>query len=66
MIKSFPASTKPSKPPPTHENRAEGKQWLDDYDPDTLDELPIKYPIALIAAPRKAARLRLGQKPSTG
>ena len=49
---------------PTHENHAEAKQWLDDYDPDTLDELPIKYALGRIAARRKAARARLGKKPS--
>ena len=49
---------------PTHENHAEAKQWLDDYDPDTLDELPIKYALGRIAARRKATRPRLGKKPS--
>jgi Plasmid pRiA4b ORF-3-like protein len=51
---------------PTHENYAEAKEWLDDYDPDTLDELPIKYALGRIAARRKAARARLGKKSSPG
>ena len=51
---------------PTHDNHAEAKQWLDDYDPDTLDELPIKYALGRIAARRKAARARLRMKPSPG
>jgi len=28
---------------PSHGNCAEAKEWLTDYDPDTIDELPIKY-----------------------
>ena len=48
----------------THENHAEAKQWLDDNDPDTLDELPIKYALGRIAARRRAARTRLAKKPS--
>ena len=51
---------------PTHENHVEAKEWLDDYDPDTLDELPIKYALGRIAARRRAARARIGKKPSPG
>ena len=28
---------------PTHEGHAEAKEWADEYDPNTVDELPIKY-----------------------
>jgi hypothetical protein len=49
---------------PTHDNHAEAKQWLDDYDPDTIDELPIKYALGRIAARRRAARTPLAKKPS--
>ena len=31
---------------PNHENHAEAKQWLDDYDLDTIDELPSNTPSA--------------------
>jgi Plasmid pRiA4b ORF-3-like protein len=47
---------------PSHENHAEAKQWLDDYDPDTIDELPIKYALGRIANRRNAARARLAKK----
>jgi len=47
---------------PAHENHAEAKEWLDDYDPDTLDELPIKYALGRIAARRNATRARLAKK----
>ena len=46
---------------PIHENHAEGKQWLDDYDPDTLDELPIKYALSRIANRRNAAKSRVAK-----
>jgi Plasmid pRiA4b ORF-3-like protein len=47
---------------PSQENHAEAKQWLDDYDPDTIDELPIKYALGRIANRRNAARARLAEK----
>ena len=28
---------------PAHESHAEAKEWLDDYDPKSIDELPIRY-----------------------
>jgi hypothetical protein len=34
---------------PKHPNHAEAKKWLDDYDPDVSDELPIKYALGRIA-----------------
>lgn len=44
---------------PDHEQIVE---WLDDYDPDTIEELPIKYALGRIAARRNAARVRLAKK----
>jgi Plasmid pRiA4b ORF-3-like protein len=41
---------------PNHQNHDEAKKWLDDYDPDAIDELPIKYTLGRIANRRKAAR----------
>jgi hypothetical protein len=34
---------------PTHPNHAEAKKWLNDYDPNLIDELPIKYARSRIA-----------------
>ena len=45
--------------PPNH---AEAKKWLDDYDPDMFDELPIKYALGRIANQRNAAKARLATK----
>jgi Plasmid pRiA4b ORF-3-like protein len=47
---------------PTHEGHAEAKEWADDYDPDTVDELPIKYALSRIANRRNAAKARLASK----
>jgi hypothetical protein len=47
---------------PNHPNHAEAKEWLDDYDPGELDELPIKYALGRIANRRNAARSRLAKK----
>ena len=47
---------------PSHGNCAEAKEWLTDYDPDTIDELPIKYALGPIANRRNPARARLAQK----
>ncbi|MBV8402280.1 MAG: plasmid pRiA4b ORF-3 family protein [Acetobacteraceae bacterium] len=35
-------------------------EWLDGYDPDVIDELPLKYALGRIASRRNAARKRLG------
>ena len=51
---------------PNHPNHAEAKEWLDDYDPDMFDELPIKYALGRIANQRNAARARLAKKKPTG
>jgi hypothetical protein len=44
---------------PDHEEIVVG---LDDYDPETIEELPIKYALDRIAARRNAARVRLAKK----
>lgn len=47
---------------PNHPGHAEAKEWADEYDPDTIDELAIKYALARIANRRNAARSRLAKK----
>jgi hypothetical protein len=44
---------------PNHPNHAEAKEWLDEYDPKVIDELPIKYALSRIANRRNAAKARL-------
>jgi hypothetical protein len=51
---------------PKHPNHADAKQWSEDYDPGTFDELPIKYALGRIANPRNAARTRLAKKKPLG
>jgi len=46
---------------PEHPEHETAITWLDDYDPDTFDELPIKYALGRIAARRNAARARLAK-----
>lgn len=40
---------------PKHPSHADAKAWLDDYDPDELEELPIKFALGRMAARRNAA-----------
>ena len=47
---------------PEHENHDEAKLWLEDYDPNEIDELPIKYALSRIANQRNAAKARLAKK----
>jgi len=47
---------------PTHEGHAEAKEWADEYDPNTVDELPIKYALCRIANWRNAAKARIANK----
>ena len=47
---------------PSDDNHADAVTWLEEYDPDTLDELPIKYALGRIAARRNAARARLAKQ----
>jgi hypothetical protein len=42
--------------------QAAAKEWLDGYDPDEIDELPIKYALGRIANQRNAAKARLAKK----
>jgi Plasmid pRiA4b ORF-3-like protein len=50
---------------PKHPNHAEVTEWLDDYDPKIIDELPIKYALGRIANRRNAAKARLAKKMRT-
>lgn len=47
---------------PEHPDHAEIKEWLDGYDPQEIDELPIKYALLRIANRRNAAKTRLAKK----
>jgi hypothetical protein len=49
-----------------HPNHAGAKEWSDDYDPDTFDDLPIKYALGRIANRRNADRSRLVKKKPLG
>jgi hypothetical protein len=51
---------------PKHPDHADAKQWSVDYDPDTFDELPIKYALGRIANRRNVARSRLAKKKQLG
>ncbi len=46
----------------SHPDHKDIVEWFDDYDPDTIEELPIKYALGRIAARRNAARVRLAKK----
>lgn len=50
---------------PEHPNHADAKAWLDDYDPDQLDELPIKFALGRLAARRNSAEARINKSPKT-
>ena len=47
---------------PEHEDHDEAKLWLSDYDPNEIDELPMKYALSRIANQRNAAKARLAKK----
>jgi hypothetical protein len=47
---------------PQHPDHTTVKEWLDDYDPKAIDELPIKYALSRIANRRNAARARLAKQ----
>ena len=49
-----------------HPEHADLKTWSGDYDPNTFDELPIKYALSRIANRRNAARSRLTKKQKLG
>jgi len=47
---------------PDHSDHDHTVEWLDDYDPDALDELQIRTSLGRIANRRNAARSRLAKK----
>jgi hypothetical protein len=47
---------------PQHPNHDDVKEWLDEYDPTVIDQLPITYALTRIANRRNAARARLAKK----
>jgi hypothetical protein len=47
---------------PTHPSHAHLKEWAGDYDPATIDELPIKYSLGRIANRCNSAKARLAKK----
>jgi hypothetical protein len=51
---------------PAHPSHAHLKEWAGDYDPDTVDALPIKYALGRIANRRNAAKARLAKKKHFG
>lgn len=46
---------------PEAPDHAEAVEYLDDYDPDVIEELPIKYALGRIAARRNAAKARINK-----
>jgi Plasmid pRiA4b ORF-3-like protein len=44
---------------PNNPDHADAKDWLDGYNPEVVDEVPIKYALSRIANRRKAAKARL-------
>ena len=68
-IKFDPARRQPrsgceARADPEHED-VTADIWLADYDPDTIDELTIKYALRRIAARRNFARTRLAKAKKT-
>jgi hypothetical protein len=49
---------------PSHPDQDQIKEWLDDYDPQTFDEVQIKIALGRIAKRRNAAQARL-KKPAS-
>lgn len=47
---------------PKHPNHAEVAEWLDEYDPNVIDEMPIKYGLNRIANRRNATEKRIAKK----
>jgi hypothetical protein len=47
---------------PSHPDHAEVNEWLDDYDSDSIDELPIKFGLGRIANRRNPAKTRLAKR----
>jgi hypothetical protein len=51
---------------PAHQDHADAKEWADDYDPNSLDDVPIRYALSRIANRRNAAKSRLAKKRQAG
>jgi hypothetical protein len=51
---------------PAHLDHAEISEWLDGYDPEELDVLPIEVALARIAARRNAAAKRIIKAEKSG
>lgn len=47
---------------PSHPDHDEVTDWLDEYDPTAIDELPMKFALSRIANRRNAARKRITNK----
>ena len=45
-----------------HPNHTVAKEWLDEYDPNDIDELPIQYALSRIANRRNAVKTRIAKK----
>ncbi len=43
---------------PNHPDHAELADWFDDYDPKTLDDLPLEVAVGRIASRRRAGKIR--------
>jgi hypothetical protein len=46
---------------PKHPDHGDAVEWLDEYDPKEIEELPIKYVLGRIANRRNAAAVRLAK-----
>jgi len=51
---------------PDHPDHAEIAEWLDEYDPDIINEVPMQYALSRIANRRNAAARRLKNKKDAG
>lgn len=49
---------------PSHPEHNEIREWLDDYDPNIIDELQIKISLGRIAKRRNAAKARVKKQPT--
>jgi Plasmid pRiA4b ORF-3-like protein len=49
---------------PHHPSHVEVKEWADEYDPNAIDDLPIKYALSRIANRRSAAKATFSKRTS--